>query len=331
VTTLRDTAATCLLAVSLIACGGRESTAPMPTAPSGTISPQASAYLEQLLGLMQTNSIKRTTIDWARFRADVLAAAGPAQTIPETFEAIRLALRLLGDGHSSYRTSGGTVIFVPLRTCTGSSSTARPPMPANIAYVQVGSFSGSAGEATAFANRIQDAIVADDRDNLAGWIVDLRGNGGGNMWPMIAGLGPVLGEDILGFFIDPVGAETMWEYRAGASWAGGVQQQRVSSPYRLRRERPRVAVLTDGAVASSGEATVIAFRQRPNTRSFGAATCGLSTSNRGFPLSDGATLNLTVAVMADRTRTRYGDAVVPEEPVAESETVSRAVTWLLGT
>jgi hypothetical protein len=97
VTTLRDTAATCLFAVCLIACGGRESTAPMPTAPSGTIGPQASAYLEQLLGLMQTNSIKRTTIDWARFRADVLAAAGPAQTIPDTVEAIRLALRLLGD------------------------------------------------------------------------------------------------------------------------------------------------------------------------------------------------------------------------------------------
>lgn len=328
---MRDVAVTYLLALCLIGCGGRESTAPLPMAPTGTISPQASAYLEQLLGLMQANSIKRTTIDWTRFRADVLAAAGPAQTIPDTYEAIRHALRLLADGHSSYRTSGGTVIFVPLRTCSGSGSVARPPLPGNIAYVRVGSFLGSSAEATAFANRIQEAIIADDRDGLAGWIVDLRGNGGGNMWPMIAGLGPVLGDDILGYFIDAVGAETMWEYRAGAALSGGFPQQRVDTPYRLRRERPRVAVLTDGAVGSSGEATVIAFRQRPNTRSFGSATCGVSTANRNFPLSDGATLNLTVSVVADRTRTRYGDAVVPDEPLADADTVPRAVTWLLGT
>jgi len=35
-----------------------------------------------------------------------------------------------------------------------------------------------------------------------------------------------------------------------------------------------VAVLSDNGIASSGEATLIAFRQRPNTRSFGDATCG---------------------------------------------------------
>ena len=90
-------------------------------------------------------------------------------------------------------------------------------------------------------------------------------------------------------------------------------------------------MLTDNAVGSSGEAVVVAFRQRPNTRSFGAATCGLSTANRGFPLSDGATLNLTVSVMADRTKTRYGDAIVPDEPVADADVVPRAVAWILGT
>ena len=46
-------------------------------------------------------------------------------------------------------------------------------------------------------------------------------------------------------------------------------QQRVDGPYRLRRDRPQVAVLTDNGIASSGEATLIAFRERPDTRSFG--------------------------------------------------------------
>jgi carboxyl-terminal processing protease len=105
----------------------------------------------------------------------------------------------------------------------------------------------------------------------------------------------------------------------------------VTSPYTLRRPMPRVAVLTDVRVASSGEATVIAFRGRPNTRSFGEPTCGLSTANQTFPLPDGATLILTVSSMADRHAVVYGDRVAPDEVIANpDEVVVRAVAWLLG-
>ena len=206
---MRDTALAFLLTASVIGCGGRESAAPLPAAPSGTISPQVSAYLEQLIGLMQANSINRKIIDWSRFRVEVLAAAGAAQTVPDAYDAVRVALRLLADGHSFYRTTGGTVIFVPLRTCVSGAGASRPTLPTSIAYVRVGSFSGSVAEAAAFANRIQNDIIAEDREGIAGWMVDLRGNGGGNMWPMIAGLGAVIGEDVLGFFIDPDGVESM--------------------------------------------------------------------------------------------------------------------------
>ena len=91
-----------------------------------------------------------------------------------------------------------------------------------------------------------------------------------------------------------------------------------------------MAVLTDNSVASSGEATVLAFRRRPDTRSFGDATCGLSTANQGFVMSDGAILALTVSVMADRTRTTYGDAIPPDEIVTGpgSQVVQRALAWL---
>jgi C-terminal processing protease CtpA/Prc len=94
---------------------------------------------------------------------------------------------------------------------------------------------------------------------------------------------------------------------------------------------PRVAVLTDNLVASSGEAVVVSFRGRPNTRSFGSATCGLSTANSGFRLSDGATLQLTTASMADRTRVNYGVSIAPDEAVGgDAEVVLRAVDWLRG-
>jgi hypothetical protein len=305
------------------ACGGGG------TEPSLTISTAARAYLDEVTGVMQSHSARRLTIDWTSFRDAVFEAAGPAQSVSQTFPGITKALSLLGDGHSSYTAAGGTFLFVPNRTCRASGALSPAGLPPTIGYVKVGAFSGTPAQAAAFANGIQNTIRLADRDDLVGWIVDLRGNGGGNMWPMIAGLGPVLGEGLLGWFIDPAGSEVSWQYRDGASWLGAAAVQRVDAPYTPRKLDPKVAVLVDNGVASSGEATFIAFRTRANTRSFGAATCGLSTANSGFTLSDGATLTLTVSVMADRSKAKYGDQVQPDEIVeGPSAVVERAVAWL---
>lgn len=76
-----------------------------------------------------------------------------------------------------------------------------------------------------------------------------------------------------------------------------------------------VAVLTGPRTASSGEAVAIAFRGRPDTRSFGLPTAGLSTANGTFPLPDGSMLLLTAAVDADRTGRKYRDKVDPDETI----------------
>lgn len=173
------------------------------------------------------------------------------------------------------------MLFVPTRSCRGTG-TGVATIPATIGYVRVTSFGGTSDQALAFADAIQATIRAADHDSIVGWVVDLRSNGGGNMWPMIAGIGPIFGEGLAGYFIGPAGLESTWEYRSGASWSGGVRAQSVTMPYALRKERPKVAVLTDNGIGSSGEATLIAFLQRPNTRTFGTAPCGLSTANQGF-------------------------------------------------
>jgi C-terminal processing protease CtpA/Prc len=193
----------------------------------------------------------------------------------------------------------------------------------------VGTFSGIGDTALAYADQLQRAVAAADAARVTAWIVDVRGNGGGNMWPMLAGVGPLLGEGVIGFFIDPVGQEVAWHYRDGASWEGASLAQRVSAPYTLRQARSRVAVLTDAGTASSGEATVIAFRGRLETRSFGTPTCGLSTAIENYALSDGARLNLAISVMADRTRAKYGEAVSADEFILDpAEVVARAIEWL---
>jgi carboxyl-terminal processing protease len=294
------------------------------------MSPLARNYLTQILDIMQANSINRKTIDWPAFRQTVVGVDSNAQTIQDLYPRIRAALSLLNDHHSFYVGPDSTSIRSPppVDACTDQV----PPaveVPGGIGYVKVGSFTGRGEAETAFAQTIQDALRAADGANLAGWIVDVRNNRGGNMWPMVAGLGPILGEGTAGAFVDPDGGATWWGYRDHASVYDGSPLVTVTSPYRLLRPNPRVAVLTNCAVTSSGEAVVIGFRARRDARSFGTPTYGLSTSNDEFNLTGGGTLILTTTTMADRTGRMYGNAVAPDEIIADPvETVRRAVEWL---
>lgn len=76
-----------------------------------------------------------------------------------------------------------------------------------------------------------------------------------------------------------------------------------------------MAVLQGRRTFSSGEATLLSFIGRANTRRFGEASGGLSTANRVYPLPDGAALVLTTSVMADRTGRAYGGPVEPDQQI----------------
>jgi hypothetical protein len=87
--------------------------------------------------------------------------------------------------------------------------------------------------------------------------VDLRRNGGGNMWPMLSGLRPLVGEAVLGSFEGRSGKSKKWT----ATTEGGVG---VETPAALRDvESAWVAVPTGTRTGRSGEFVTIAFRGRP--------------------------------------------------------------------
>jgi len=207
-----------------------------------------------------------------------------------------------------------------------------------VGYVHVPAFAGGGAEGDELATSYHRLMERVDTSDVCRWIVDLRGNTGGNMWPMLAGIGPVLGESsVVGYFVDPDSVVTPWYYRNGASGTPGSVIARAGDPISLGDTIATVAVLTDSLTASSGEAVAIAFRARPHARSFGQPTWGVSTANAGFELSDGATIFLTVSTMADRAGEIYGGEVIPDELVAGAMTgdtatdaaLRTAMHWLL--
>ncbi|RYU95220.1 S41 family peptidase [Emticicia agri] len=284
------------------------------------------AYLNELMVIMQTYSVNKRNIDWAVFRKTVLETAKGAKDVNDikTSEAIYVALTQLKDNHSFFINAKGAYTFGANNpTCAGSIPVT-PAADKEIGYVKVGAFSGTQQQADDFAQAIQNAIKAADSESLKGWIVDLRGNRGGNMWPMMGGIGPILGEGVAGYFIDPLNNIIEWGYKNGNTL--GFQ---MSNPYILKKPNPRVAVFIDEGTASSGEAIAVAFKARPETKFFGMATCGLSTANQSYNMSDGAVLFLTVSTMVDRTKKIYGKKIEPDvTDVDQQRYIQEAFTWL---
>ena len=86
-------------------------------------------------------------------------------------------------------------------------------------------------------------------------------------------------------------------------------------------------MLTSRVTASSGEATLIAFRGLGRAATFGGPTAGYATGNLVFELADGAKLLVANVADADRAGRVYGDRpIAPDFPAPDPE--AAAGKWL---
>jgi len=294
------------------------------------MSAQAARYLDDAFGIMEKNSINKYKVDWNELRATCFILAMNSQAAAGTYNAIRCLLKGLQDYHSFFipagQNSGASVA-----TATYVPSTQARLIQNHFGYVLIPGYKSSPF-GNQFGTDMQLQIKAIDQQNPCSWIVDLRGNTGGDMWPLLIGIGPILGEGLAGSFIDAEGHPEKWGYQDGKGLENSqVQSEVLGQPYHLLHPDAPVAVLFDNTTLSSGEAIVIAFIGRPNTRSFGANSGGLTTANVPFTLSDGAVMALTVAVDADRTGKVYGGAILPDVQVENDTPGSiphEALDWL---
>mgnify|MGYP000424250418 CR=1 FL=1 len=316
------------LSLTLLACGGSsdEGSDQLNTEEQAKL---AQDYVDEILQIMKNHAVTRYQVNWGELEAEVHTLAANAKNIQGTYRAIIKALELLGTNHSWVRSSDGQVVAYHSDIVCSQDFEINRPQDENIGYLRVDGFvSSSELGAKNFATNIQAEIAAQDSASLDGWIVDLRDNGGGNMWPMIAGIGPLLGDGLYGHFVDADEQVVRWGYENGASYIEDMDVVTVDEPYSLLNPQPKIAVLSSARVGSSGEATLIAFKKHFNVRIFGTDSCGVSTSNEVFPLSDGGQLVLTTAIMADRELQKYGGRVSVDQSEEQANVVNKAIAWI---
>lgn len=305
------------------------------------------AVQARIVEVLEREALYRDKVDWQALRIRLQASdTDPAQTWP----LLRDAIAVSSGGHGRWMPAAAQRAPASRPTDEISATPQRTDLQRDmdtvgrrIGWMTVGAFNASgAGDSPAwqqaslaFAGRLQNAIRGKDRAERCGWVVDLRGNSGGNMWPMLLGLAPLLEEadgdaPRIGAFAT-ADAERSWSSHDGAVW---LEQKKLldggAAVYRLRQPGAPVAVLFGPRTASSGEATALAFRGRANARSFGQPTAGFSTGNRTERLPDGSALLVTGNVMVDRNGRGDGGKIAPDVVVGEGEDAAAAARdWLL--
>jgi hypothetical protein len=223
------------------------------------MSPAAQAYLDGALAVMQEHFLHKDKVDWPRLKQETVAQAAGAQTAIDTYPAIRFALARLGDHHSYLQLTpdlsrqegarkpklANPAAMPPPRTRKQSFPfpspfrTRRVPEAAMltgstcpIAQIVIPLFgSQDRQEIDQFATNVQRAIAELTFHDPRAWIVDLRGNGGGNAWAMMAGIGPILGEGEWGASLQGDGTVGRWYYEDGkAGWRNDAKDPTMREP-----------------------------------------------------------------------------------------------------
>lgn len=282
-------------------------------------------YVEEALEIIENNSIRKDSINWKSFRATILNRIDEKDDIKESHEHIRKALYKLGDNHS----------FLLTKDVEAKIFNDKNPIPrvysdtisGKIGYIKIPHFLGNDRQVNQFANDIQDKIKWLDSYGLNNWIIDLRGNTGGNMFPVYLGLAPILGSDISGYFKKINNKLLPWSFKKNTVFVGDEKKLTIEDSYSLKSDIHKIAVLIDGKTGSSGEAIAITFKGMKNTQFFGQPTYGISTGNNVFELSDGTKLVLTTSIFVDRNKKIYGGKVEPD--VYTYQPKKEAIKWLL--
>ena len=266
-------------------------------------------YVRKAVRMMDKDGLFAEGMEWETARSAALATE-PA-SMDEAYDVVREALKVAGGKHSFLWTKDQMEERAAEDEATAPSVVL---LEGDIAVITLPRFSGQTqDENRRYARTVLDALPA----SLSGVVIDLRGNTGGNMYPMIAAVHRFLPDDkILRFKSRKFNMPVTKDYVLRT--VDIEAQAQIDCP---------VAILTDGNTASSGEATLLCFRGLDYARSFGAPTAGYASANQPKTLPDGSRLVLTTSCDVARTGEIFcDDPIAPD--VETGQPLEDALAWL---
>ena len=266
-------------------------------------------YVRKAVKLMDKHALFADGPAWDEARSAALAAE-PA-SMDEAYEITRKAIKVAGGKHSflwteeSQQESAEIDQTVSPRVEVLEDGIVVISRPHYIAQEQK--------EMRRYALCVLDSLPA----SVPGAVIDLRGNTGGNMYPMAASVHPFLTDGVvLKFrtrkFTSPITRSYF--------------PKSVGIDARPAMDCP-VALLVDSLTASAAEMVMLCFRGQDRTRVFGMPTAGYTSGNQLYPMPDGSQLALTTSSTLARTGEDFcNDPIAPD--VQTDHPLEDALAWL---
>ncbi len=247
---MRKAFTSCLFLISFICCGQKS---------------DIRATLDKIIEHAEHNSLYRQNVDWSSLKEEMYTLSENAKTTTELKPAIDLMLKELNDTHGRVFHNNQYLSYY-----TGEKKEHRANMDSetynqiqsgrvydfkavilqnSIGYVRIVGL--PMGDNEKMTTEIQDAVCKVIELGAKKWIIDLRYNGGGNMFPMVEGITSIIGDGIAGGTKGATeGESSVWQIKDGDFY---YDEQTVALENKCPlKKNPKIAVLTSVYTASSG-------------------------------------------------------------------------------
>ncbi|WP_273565459.1 S41 family peptidase [Maribacter halichondriae] len=305
--------------------------------------------LNKIIEHAENNSLYRKTVDWSSLKKEMYSLAKDADSVSQLKPALDLMLKELNDTHGRVFHNNQYLSYY-----TGEKKEHRKNMSSEIyneiQSIQVYEFKAlnleddigyvrivglPVGDNQKMSADIQNAVCQVIEKGAKKWIIDLRYNGGGNMFPMVEGITNIIGDGIVGGTKGVTEEESsVWQIKNGDFF---YDEQNVAIENKCPiSEVQKIAVLTSFYTASSGEALAVILKKRPKTKFFGNKTMGLVTATDYKQIDSLTAMSISVSYYKDRESKVYDnfvdvDEMIEFEPKIEldkDKAINRAIEWL---
>lgn len=293
--------------------------------------PSAEAELRAAIDVLKTYHMNRDRLDWPAVETKTLASIKDKTNAADAYPAIWDIIKQLGEKHT---------FLVPAENVkarqTGTKIGNAEPPPFNApeswalrdsaVLLRIPGFQGSEMDDRTYVITMRRMLKRYAGRGICRFVIDLRGNWGGNMYPMLNALRSFLGPPPYGYWVVPPDKKFAWNVPDRPIENEGAEAYGVAAP-----DLPKawVALLLDGSTASSGEFTAMGLQGLPHVKSFGAATAGYLTANETKTLPDGAEIAVSTSWATDRLGRSYREKIEPDSKTAGGQpTIEAALRWL---
>ncbi|MEO0339720.1 MAG: S41 family peptidase [Bacteroidota bacterium] len=294
-----------------------------------------STFFNTILDALEEQYVDRETTDWPHIRALALDSAFKASTFEGSLDAASLVFDSLACNHCilfAEEAMYGSSLNQPL----GQEDFSRPFLleyekkPAfsvkviddNIGYILIPGMlliDLPQEELDQKTQEMYDQVVAvAKQQEMRGWIIDLRFNIGGNVYPMLASLHYLLGDNLMYNAMDANGkVGNPHTLKDGGFYSGDRLETKAEVSMKPNTKVP-VSLLIGKMTGSAGEDIAIAFKIRGNSTFIGEESYGFLTLNDLVELPYGIKVALTTSYTVDEKGV-YRKTIQPDRIVQKKD------------